>query len=91
MGISKIIKQPKKKKVTASTFPSKIQHVRESWYEKDFEDAVRRGKGIFTPAEKQTIKAWKAAEKERARKRNVKSKKVKKASTRVVKKSKGYA
>ena len=80
-----------KRKKTSTTFPSKIQHVRESWYKEDFEAAKRRGKGIFTPAEQKKIKAWKAAEKVRARNRKVRSRKVKKASTRVVKKSKGYA
>ena len=57
----------------------------------DFYGAKRRGKGIFTPAEQKKIKAWQAAEKVRARNRKVKSRKVKKASTRVVKKSKKYA
>ena len=72
------------------------EQTRQETYDKaDFYGAKRRGKGIYSPAEKKRIKAWEAGKKARAkafdRKVKVQSKKGKKASTRMVKRSKGYA
>ena len=64
---------------------------RESYDKADFEAAKRRGKGIYTPAEQAQIKKFKEKRKAWARKKAVQKKRIKKASTRVVKKSKGYA
>ena len=63
----------------------------EIYDEADFYSAKRRGSGIFTPKEQKRVNLWKAAQKERDRNKKVQSNRVKKASKRTVKRSKGYA
>jgi len=63
----------------------------EIYDEADFKAAKRRGSGIFTPKEQKRIDIWKAAKKEHDRNKKVQSNRVKKASKRTVKRSKGYA
>jgi len=87
----KRFRTPPPKRMTANKVLKQRKAQKAAYDEVDFEAAKRRGKGIYTEEEKKQIKKSQDRRKAWARKKVVQKKRIKKASTRVVKKSKGYA
>ena len=87
----KRLKTPPPRRQTANKVLKQRKAQREAYHKKDFKDAERRGRGIYTEEEKKQIKKTQARRKAWARAKAVHKKRVPKASSRTVRKSKGYA